>query len=134
VINGAQREHQGVRSAESDWRAALDLLAAAEPEPGPPLAALLADENSSVGRAVELCVVTASLPARLVERLVDRALGSGHVSLVLVDPASFAGAEQTARPELLRLQAAGVALVVVRAGDDLGERLGDTRIAEAARA
>jgi uncharacterized protein (DUF58 family) len=134
VINGAQREHQGVRSAESDWRAALDLLAAAEPEPGPPLAALLADENSSVGRALELCVVTASLPARLVERLVDRALGSGHVSLVLVDPASFARAELTARPELLRLQAAGVALVVVRAGDDLSERLGGARFAEAAHA
>jgi uncharacterized protein (DUF58 family) len=134
VINGAQREHQGVRSAEGDWRAALDLLAAAEPKPGPPLAALLADENSSVGRALELCVVTASLPARLVERLADRALGSGHVSLVLVDPASFAGAEPNARPELLRLQAAGVALVVIRAGDDLGERLGDARFAEAARA
>ncbi len=134
VINGARREHQGVRSAESDWRAAFDLLAAAEPEPGPPLAALLADENSSVGRALELCVVSASLPARLVERLVDRALGSGHVSLVLVDSASFAGMEPTARPELLRLQAAGVALVVVRAGDDLVERLGDARFAEAARA
>jgi uncharacterized protein (DUF58 family) len=134
VINGAQREHQGVRSAEGDWRAALDLLAAAEPEPGPPLAAVLADESSSVGRALELCVVTASLPARLVERLVDRALGSGHVSLVLVDPASFAGTGPTARPELLRLQAAGVALVVVRAGDDLGELLGDARFAEAARA
>jgi len=134
VINGAQREHQGVRSGESDWRAALDLLAAAEPEPGPPLAALLADENSSLGRALELCVVTASLPPRLVERLVDRALGSGHVSLVLIDPASFADAEPAVRPELLRLQAAGVALVVLRAGDDLGERLGDGRFAEAARA
>jgi len=134
VINGTQREHQGVRTGESDWRAALDLLAAAEPEPGPPLAALLADENSSVGRALELCVVTASLPARLVERLVDRALGSGHVSLVLVDPSSFAGTEPSPRPELLRLQAAGVALVVVRAGDDLGGRLGDARVAEAARA
>jgi hypothetical protein len=78
--------------------------------------------------------VTASLPARLVERLVDRALGSGHVSLVLVDPSSFAGAEPTPRPELLRLQAAGVALVVVRAGDDLGGRLGDVRVAETARA
>jgi uncharacterized protein (DUF58 family) len=134
VINGAQREHQGVRAGESDWRAALDLLAAAEPEPGLPLAALLAGENSSVGRALELCVVTASLPPRLVERLVDRALGSGHVSLVLIDPASFADAEQAVRPELLRLQAAGVALVVLRAGDDLGERLGDGRVAEAARA
>ena len=134
VINGEQREHQGVRTGESDWRAALDLLAAAEPEPGPPLAAMLGDENSSVGRALELCVVTASLPAHLVERLVDRALGSGHVSLVLVDPSSFAGTEPTPRPELLRLQTAGVALVVVRAGDDLAERLGDVRVAEAARA
>jgi len=76
--------------------------------------------------------VTASLPARLVERLVDRALGSGHVSLVLVDPSSFAGTEPTPRP--VRLQAAGVALVVVRAGDDLGGRLGDVRVAETARA
>ena len=134
VINGAQREHQGVRSGESDWHAALDLLAAAEPEPGLPLAAVLGDENSSVGRALELCVVTASLPARLVEGLVDRALGSGHVSLVLVDPSSFAGTGPVPRPELLRLQTAGVALVVVRAGDDLAERLGDVRVVEAARA
>jgi uncharacterized protein (DUF58 family) len=134
VINGAQREHQGVRSAEGDWRAALDLLAAAEPEPGLPLAALLTDENSAVGRALELCVVTAALPARLVERLVERALGNGHVSLVLVDSASFAGADPRPLPELLRLQAAGVAIAVVRAGDDLAESLGAGRVAEAARA
>jgi uncharacterized protein (DUF58 family) len=134
VINGAEREHQGVRSAEGDWRAALDLLAAAEPASGLPLAALLTDENSAVGRALELCLVTASLPARLVERLVERALGSGHVSLVLVDSASFAGAEPRPWPELLRLQAAGVAIAVVRAGDDLAECLGDRRVAEAVRA
>lgn len=134
VINGPRREHQGVRSAEGDWHAALDLLAVAEPAAGPPLAALLDDEASSVGRALELCVVTASLPARLVERLVDRALGSAHVSLVLVDPASFTGGEPRPWPELLRLQAAGVAISLVRAGDDLAERLGEARVAEAARA
>ncbi|MFL5921224.1 MAG: DUF58 domain-containing protein [Gaiellaceae bacterium] len=134
VINGLQREHQGVRSAEGDWRAARDLLAAAEPQAGPPLAALLADEGSVVGRALELCIVTASLSPRLVERLVHRALGSGHVSLVFVDPASFAGAEPRPSPELLRLQAAGVALALVRAGDDLAERLGEGRVAEAAHA
>jgi uncharacterized protein (DUF58 family) len=134
VINGARREHQGVRSAEGDWRAAVDLLAAAEPEPGLPLAALLTDENSAVGRSLELCLVTASLPPGLVERLVERALGSGHVSLVLVDSASFAGAEPRPWPELLRLQSAGVAIAVVRSGDDLGDCLGDARLAEAARA
>ena len=134
VINGRQREQLGVRSPEGDWHAALDLLAAADPEPGPPLAALLADESSAVGRALELAVVTAALPPRLVERLVDRALGSRHISLVLVDPASFAGAQAKPWPELLRLQAAGVAVAVVRDGDDLAERLGDGRVAERAHA
>jgi hypothetical protein len=132
VLNGARREHQGIRSPEGDWRQALDLLAAAEPEPGPPLAALLAEENGAVARSLELVLVTASLPPRLVERLVDRALGSGSVSLVLVDTATFAGAPPRAWPELLRLQAFGVPVAVLRQGDDLAERLGAARLAEAA--
>ncbi|MDX6505540.1 MAG: hypothetical protein QOG06_184 [Gaiellaceae bacterium] len=134
VINGMQREQHGVRSPEGDWRQALDLLAAAEPEPGPPLAALLGEDASPVGRALELAVVTAALPPRLVERLVDRSVRNGHVSLVLVDPSSFAGAEPKPWPELLRLQAAGVTAVVVRDGDDLAVRLGEARVAEAAHA
>jgi uncharacterized protein (DUF58 family) len=124
VINGARAQQQGVRSAEGDWRQALDLLAAAEPEPGPPLAAVLSDESSAVARSLELAVVTASLPPRLVERLVERSLASGSVSVVFVDPASFAGALPKPLPELLRLQAAGVAVAVLRDGDDLAERLG----------
>jgi uncharacterized protein (DUF58 family) len=134
VVNGAREEQQRVGSAEGDWRAALDLLAAAEPAPGPPLAALLADETTAAGRALELAVVTGALQPRLVERLVERALGSGSVSLVLVDTASFAGASPRPWPELLRLQAAGVAVAVLRRGDDLAERLGAARVAEAARA
>jgi uncharacterized protein (DUF58 family) len=134
VINSGRQEQQRVRSAEGDWRGALDLLAAAEPAPGPPLAALLADEASAAGRALELAVVTASLPPRLVERLVERALGSSSVSLVLVDTTSFSGAEARPVPELLRLQAAGVAAVVLRRGDDLAERLGAATLEEAARA
>jgi hypothetical protein len=124
VVNGAHAELQGVRSAEGDWRQALDLLAAVEPEPGPPLAAVLADQSSAVARSLELAVVTASLPPRLVERLVERALVSGSVSLVFVDPSSFAGAPPKPLPELLRLQAAGVTVAVLREGDDLAERLG----------
>jgi uncharacterized protein (DUF58 family) len=134
VISGSRQDQQGVRSPEGDWRQALDLLAAAEPEPGPSLAALLADEGSAAGRALELAVVTASLPPRLVERLVARALGSGNVSLVLVDAASFAGAPPRPWPELLRLQAVGVAVAVLREGDDLAERLGAPRAAEVAHA
>jgi uncharacterized protein (DUF58 family) len=124
VVNGAHAELLGVRSAEGDWRQALDLLAAVEPEPGPPLAAVLADQSSAVARSLELAVVTASLAPRLVERLVERALASGSVSLVFVDPSSFAGAAPKPLPELLRLQAAGVAVAVVRDGDDLADRLG----------
>ena len=132
VINGRQAEQQSVRSPEGDWRQALDLLATAEPEQGPPLAALLADDASAIGRSLELAVVTASLPPRLVERLVERALSNGSVSLVLVDTASFAGASPAPLPELLRLQAAGVAIAVLRQGDDLAERLAAAQRAEAA--
>jgi uncharacterized protein (DUF58 family) len=124
VVNGAHAELQGIRSAQGDWRQALDLLAAVEPESGPPLAAVLADQSSAVARSLELAVVTASLAPRLVERLVERALASGSVSVIFVDPSSFAGAAPKPLPELLRLQAAGVAVAVVREGDDLAERLG----------
>ena len=75
VVNSGRHEQQRVHSGEADWRQALDLLAAAEPEEGPPLAALLADDGHVTGRALELAVVTASLPPRLVERLVERSLG-----------------------------------------------------------
>jgi uncharacterized protein (DUF58 family) len=134
VLNAGRPQQQRVQSAEGDWRQALDLLAAAEPEPGSPLAALLADEGGPAGRALELAVVAASLPARLVERLVARSLGSGSVSLVLVEPATFGGHDPVRRPELLRLQAAGVAVIVVRSGDHLRERLSAAEAPEAARA
>ena len=133
AINGSEPEQHAVRSAEGDWRSALDLLAAVEPEPGPPLAALLVDESSPVARSLELALVTASLPPRLVERLAERALASGSVSVVFVDASSFNGAAPAPRPELLRLQAAGVAVVVLRDGDDLAERLAPARAPEAAR-
>ena len=133
VINSPRREQQRIQSADGDWRAALDLLAAVEPAEGPPLAALLADEGGSAARSLELAVVTASLPARLVERLVERSLGHRDVSLVLVDSASFGAAGPQRFPELLRLQAAGVAVAVLRRGDDLVAALGAPAFAEVAR-
>jgi hypothetical protein len=78
--------------------------------------------------------VTASLPPRLMERLVERSLGHREVSLVLVDSASFGEAGPQRFPELLRLQTAGVAVAVLRQGDDLGAVLGAQSFAEAARA
>jgi uncharacterized protein (DUF58 family) len=133
VMNTPQREQQRVHSGDGDWRAALDLLAAIEPVEGPPLTALLADEGGAAARSLELVVVTASLPARLVERLVERSLGHRDVSLVLVDSASFGGSGPQRFPDLLRLQAAGVAVAVLRRGDDLAAALGAPAFAEAAR-
>ncbi len=133
VVNSPRREQQRIQSADGDWRAALDLLAAVEPAEGPPLAALLADEGGAAARSLELAVVTASLPARLVERLVERSLGHRDVSLVLVDSASFGAAGPQRFPELLRLQAAGVAVAVLRRGDDLVTVLGAQTFAEVAR-
>jgi uncharacterized protein (DUF58 family) len=132
VINAGRGEQQRVQSGEADWRQALDLLAAAEPGDGPPLAALLADEGHAAGRAVELTVVTGSLSPRLVERLVERSLSSRSVSLVLIDTASFAGAPRERFPELIRLRSAGVAVALLRRGDDLAERLGGVQAREAA--
>jgi hypothetical protein len=134
VVNSGRREQRRVQSGEADWRQALDLLAAVEPEEGPPLAAMLADDGQVAGRALELAIVTASLPPRLVERLVERSLGSRTVSLILVDAASFGGTPRERILELLRLQAAGVATVVLRSGDDLAERLGAAEVREMARA
>jgi uncharacterized protein (DUF58 family) len=135
VVNSLRREQQRVHSAGGDKREALDLLAAVEPQPGPPLVALLADEAGPAARAEEIAIVTASLPGRLVEQLVNQALGHRSISVVLVDSASFAGEEaQSAFPGLLRLQAAGVAVAVVRRGDDLAARLGAARAREAANA
>ena len=133
VVNSPRREQQRVHSGDGDWRAALDLLATVEPVEGPPLAALLANEGGAAARSLELAVVTASLPSRLVERLVERSLGHRDVSLVLVDSASFGEAGPQRFPDLLRLQAAGVAVAVVRQGDDLVGALGAHAFAEAAR-
>ena len=89
---------------------------------------MLADEAGPASRAVELTVVTSALSPKLVERLAHRALGHLGASLVYVDPASFAQAAGErlavdAGAQLLRLQRAGVPIIVLRRGDDLAVRL-----------
>jgi uncharacterized protein (DUF58 family) len=119
VLNSHRREIQHVHSPAADWRRALELLAAAEPTGTTPVARLLAEEDSPAARALELVVVTARLEAALVDRLIQRALSRRKVSVVFVDPASFGGAPRRPEHALLRLQASGVAVATVRAGDDL---------------
>ncbi|HUK95322.1 MAG TPA: DUF58 domain-containing protein [Gaiellaceae bacterium] len=136
LANSARVEQRRTRSADRDWRQALDLLASVEPGPGPPLAALLVDKDGGGGSAFELAIVTASLPATLVEQLLNLAVGHHrHVSLVLVDSASFASngsGAHSAHPGLLKLQAAGIPVAVLRRGDDLAAKLGPHTAREAA--
>lgn len=127
VLNGARQTTQRVHSYETDWRPVYDLLAAAEPDGHTPASALLGEESSSAGRARELTVVTATVTHQLVERLLQRMLSQRQAALVFVDPASFvraSGLVTRERPELLRLQAAGVPVAVLRRGDDLRAKLG----------
>lgn len=133
VCAGACTESVRVTSGDGDWRAALDLLAAAEPDGTRPLADAVTGEGAAA-QALELVVVTARLEHRLVDRLAQRAQSHRGASLVFVDTASFAARRARPEPELLRLQAAGVQVAVVRRGDDLRAALGLRRAAGAARA
>ena len=131
VVNGRSVESHGIGVEDSELRGALEVLAGVEPDGVLPASALLAGEESRAARALELVVVTARLPADLVERLIGR-VGHGLSSAVVyVDPSSWNGG-LTREPGLLRLQSAGVPVAIVRRGDDLRVALGGARFAEAA--
>ena len=134
VVNSSERQVQPVHSPVADWRRALEVLAAVEPGDSVSAARLLAEAGGPATRALELAVVTGRLEPELVDRLVQRALGRRKVSLVFVDPASFAGAAPRPDPALLRLQTSGISIAVVRAGDDLAEALEGQLLAGAAHA
>jgi uncharacterized protein (DUF58 family) len=123
VVNGAGRETVGVRDDEGDWRRALETLAAVQPDGRTPVATLLS-EGTAAGRALDLAVVTAQLPADLVERIAQRASARRGISVVYVDAPTFAGRRPRALPELLRLDALGVPTTTLRHGDDLAAKLG----------
>ncbi len=117
ILNSAARDVQPVAS-DADWRRALELLAAAEPDARTPAYALLQAGGGIVARSLELVVVTSRVDAPLVDRLVQRALSRRGVSVVYVDAA------HAREPQLLRLQALGIPLAIVRPGDDLAAALG----------
>ena len=86
VVNSAARESQPVTS-EGEWRRALEVLAAAEPNARTPAFALLQADGGLAARSLELVVVTSRVDAALVDRLVQRALSRRGVSLVYVEAA-----------------------------------------------
>jgi len=124
ALNADRPVSMRVSSLEGDWHAALSELAAVQPGASRPVVELIAREGGPAARALELIVITARLAPALATKLVQRALTSHGVALVWIDSASFAGRPTKAEPELLRLQAAGVPVAVVREGDDLRVALG----------
>ncbi len=133
AVNSAERPSVRVTSLDGDWQAALGVLAEAEPTGTRPVVELLARESGPASRAVETVVVTARLSGALATKLVQRALAGQGVSVVWVDTASFAGRPAGVEPDLLRIQAAGVAVAVVRRGDSLAGVLGAVPAARSAR-
>jgi uncharacterized protein (DUF58 family) len=123
VVNGTAVETVRLTGAEDDLGRALAVLAAAEADGRTPASALLSLDRSTLAGSLELTVVTAAVSSQLVDALVRRVLSHRRASLVYVDPASFAGGNGR-EPGLLRLQAAGVPVAVLRRGDDLAAVLG----------
>lgn len=110
VINSAARETVSV-TTDGDWTRALEALAGAAPTGRTPLVGLLQSEGGLAARALELVVVSARLTPSLADRLVQRRLSRRGTAVVHVGGAP--------EPQLLRLQAVGVPVAVVRPGDDL---------------
>jgi uncharacterized protein (DUF58 family) len=124
VVNSAGRETLGLHGDDGDWRRALEALAAAEPNGRVPAAALLAEDASPAARALDLTVVTARVAPDLADRLIQRAASRRGTSVAYVHAPSFAGSTEPVRdPVLLRLQASGVPVTVIRRGDDLAAAL-----------
>jgi uncharacterized protein (DUF58 family) len=134
VLNSAGREVQAVSSDGPEWQRALELLAAAQPDARGPAAAVLQSAESPAARSLELVVVTSRIERSLVDRILERALTRRPVALVYVEPESFAGRPRRRDPDLLRLEAAGVPIAVVRLGADLAAALNGASSREVALA
>ena len=109
AVNSAAPRACRVSSLEGDWPPRSELLAAAEAGRARPVVELIARDGGPAARALETRRRHAAARAGARDKLVQRALAGQGVSLVWIDSASFAGRPTKIEPELLRLQAAGVA-------------------------
>ena len=109
-----------VNALDGSWEAALDMLAAATPDAGRTLSAVLSEPRLAAARAPELILVTCR-PDALGTAALDARRAGG---VVLVDAPTYAGAPPSpSASQLLRLAGAGVPVAVVRCGDDLATAL-----------
>jgi uncharacterized protein (DUF58 family) len=122
LVTSVGAEPLAVRAYERDWARAMETLAAAEQDGRRPLEGFLGDTAGDAARASDVAVVTPALRPALVEALIARAASRQQVSVVYVDLPSFGGRERRAAgvdTAVLRLEAAGVPVAVIRRGDDL---------------
>jgi uncharacterized protein (DUF58 family) len=133
VTTGTNAAVVEVCSLEGDFRAALETLAATEPDAPYALSRVLGNEQAPATRAGELVVVTATLEEAALHALLAAA-SRRLVSVVWVDAPSYAGRPTRALPGLLRLSSAGVPVAVVRRGDDLAAALDPARVQAVAHA
>ena len=127
VTSGADGDSFSVRSYDRDWPQAMELLAAAEQSGRRPAENLLNDQAGAATHARDLSVVTSALSRPLVEALINRAASRQQVSIVYVDAPSFARrrrSDMAVETAVLRLEAAGIPVAVLRAGDTLEGVLG----------
>jgi uncharacterized protein (DUF58 family) len=122
VTTGRAAVVQPVTTAESDFRVALDLLAAAEPDALFALAPWLRQEPARGMQAGELVVVTSNLDPAALEAILAAATRR-LVAVVWVDAPSFAGKPSRAATGPLRLSAAGIPVAAVRRDEDLASAL-----------
>ncbi|HEV7133389.1 MAG TPA: DUF58 domain-containing protein [Gaiellaceae bacterium] len=127
VVNSTALETQEIATA-AHWRRTLEILAGAEPTSRTPVFALLDANGGIASRSLELVVVTARVDVPLADRLVQRALSRRGVSVVYVETSA------APEPQLLRLQAVGIPVAIVRPGGDLAAALSATPVATAAHA
>jgi uncharacterized protein (DUF58 family) len=133
-VAGRVPERRRVATYETDWPAALELLARVRAQGSRSLAATLVAREEL--EAVRIWVVTSDLADAVVDRLIGLAAARRDVAVAYVDAASFCAADEDAPPSMtraarLRLAAAGIPVAELRRGDDLAARLGSAGRREA---
>jgi uncharacterized protein (DUF58 family) len=133
VSTGAGAPVVHVSSFDGDFRRALGVLAAAEPDGRQDVARWVGSGRTPAAEVGELVVVTATLAPPAVEAILATA-GKRLVSVVWIDAPSYAGRPRRAASGPLRLSGAGIPVAIVRRGDDLAAALDVPRAEALARA
>ena len=122
VTTGLEAAAQSVTSLDSDFTAALGVLASAEADATHGIGRWLRGTQSPAAHAGELVVVTSNLDPGAVEVVLGLS-GRRLVSVVWVDAPSYAGRPTRTATGPLRLAGAGIPVAAVRSGEDLRESL-----------